>query len=336
MRVQLIFLGLTIHMKQKISIEPIQYFPVSKKPFEFSAGLRKINVLESRQSEQIFQIDNQWRKYRAAKLEARKENFEKYVCKQDLDESLVRNLCAFIIDQLSKNYPQYFSIEQLETNIAFYSTLSSEKFTINQFHELIDVDSRGEEIQYADLLDALVCQLQEDISLSSINADEDRISYLHLCFPNFWAAQDKIGESFISAHAAVPAMEKISENSRKIIKLLVNSGPFERFTWGITTDDALNQHPEKQENSGRDWSDPLTEYYLRIERQVTVPFSRHDAFLFAIRTYIREIRSLNDEEIKSLIYSLGTMPEQVGHYKGLKNTDKRSVILRLKAAIPRY
>jgi len=156
-------------MKQKINIKPIQYFPVSKKPFEFNTGLRKINVFDSKQSEQIFQIDNQWEEYRAAKLEARQENIDKYVCEQDLNENLARNCCAFIIDQLSKNYPQYFSIEYLGGNLTFYSKLSSEIFTINRSHELINVVSNSAKIEYTNLLDALVCQLQEDIARLKAN-----------------------------------------------------------------------------------------------------------------------------------------------------------------------
>jgi len=320
----------------QIKCDPILYFPIAKNVFEFKTGLRKLNTQSQARTEFIFQIDTQWPKYRAEKLNVRLENFDKYVCETSLNPNLARNLSAFIVDQLTCCYSQFFALEKLGDNLLFSSSLSSERFLFNHYYELLAVEYTNEEIIYSNLLDALICQLQEDISLSEFKNGQDSVSYLHLCFPNFWAAQDKIGKSFLSAHEPVPGMEKINSSSVNILKMLMNKGPFERFTWGVTSDTKLNHHPEGSQtivdNKGRDWCDvaATAPLYLRIERQTTVPFTRHQAFLFTIRTYFREIDELSREEQECLAHSLRTMPAKVLNYKGLANGGKELVLNRLK------
>ena len=299
-------------MQQLIYVSPLQYFPVSRNAFEFKAGLRKIDVFSHERTEKIFQLDNQWQTYREAKLAARSEDFEKYVCEAQLNPNLAKNLAAFIVNQLCTDYPQFFSRYTKDRKRYFQSSLSEEMFVMSLDYELLEVIRGAQQTAYANLLDALICQLQEDVSLSEVSEGKDRISYLHLCLPNFWAAGDKIGNSFLSAHGPVPSMEKINHSAESLVKLMIEKGPFERFTWGITSDKHLNHHPaNKQCDAGRDWANPQLPMYVRIERQITVPFTQHNAFLFAIRTYFRNIDSLSSEELARLVRSIETMPETV-------------------------
>jgi hypothetical protein len=96
---------------------------------------------------------------------------------------------------------------------------------------------------YVSLFDALCCQVQEDIAVCQLNRNEDWLAAIHLCAPNHWAPQDKIGKPFNKVHAPVADMEKINASYRKMFDSLVHKGPFTRFAWGIATDTRLNHHP---------------------------------------------------------------------------------------------
>jgi len=307
------------------SIPPLKYFPVSRNPFEFKAGLRKLpnQCNTTNATDCVFQFDSQWPDYRASKLDARRERIDKYICQQDLNASLRALICGYLLKQLAKEHPQFFQLTHDKTQARLTCSLSEEKLLFNQQLELIGVENPQATPNYLDGLDALCCQLQEDLSISEAGQQSDHIRYLHLCFPNYWSAQEKLGKSFLSAHTPVPAMEKISNNARNLVETFVRHGPFERFTWGLATDDRLNHHPVAPINcdprlwTGRQFNVTQPKLYMRIERQITLPFPEVHAFVFLIRSYHQNVAHFSKDELSRLSFSLSTMPEQVLKYKGL-------------------
>ena len=295
---------------------PLQYFPVSSNPFEFKTGLRAIKPGNNTE-DKIFQIDNEWWQYRHAKMTARAERLDKYVCSHQLSPATESHAILYILNQISREYSENFQLSTSQNNVILHCYLSGEQLYFDRSLQLINNNN------YHDALDALCCQVQEDIAIVERRKQKDFISYLHLCLPSHWAAKDKIGQSFIDAHRPVPEMDKIYQQAPKLIETLIHRGSFERFTWGIATDKRLNHHPiapdgvEKAEWQGRKFDLDIPVLYLRIERQTTTGLPEVDAFIFTIRTYHRTVKELTRDELTNLKHAILTMPDTVKVYKGL-------------------
>jgi len=187
---------------------------------------------------------------------------------------------------------------------------------------------------YNHLLDALACQVQEDISvIQRDNNNKSILSAVHLCFPNHWSAEAKINKDFISIHEPVPGFDKIGRQSEAMVNTIINKGPFVRFAWGLGTDNRLNHHPESPpgQNSedwqGRRFDANSPNLYLRIERQALWGLPECDAALFTIRTYFTDCKLLKKDWAKTqkLISAISSMSEAALCYKGLQQ-DKNSIL----------
>lgn len=298
---------------------PLDYFPIQDSPFEFRPGLRALKPEPSSATERVIQIDNQWPHYRSEKMAARRERLGKYLCQHQLTPTVATHAARYLIKQLQREYPDCFELEQQPRQTMLHCHLSGERLHFDPALTLINSNN----LPYANTLDALCCQFQEDLAITEIKAGEDAITFLHLCLPNYWAAEDKIGHSFINAHMPVPGMERINRQAGALLTMLMERGPFERFTWGLTSDNRLNHHPEPPpgisaaEWRGRSFDSAQPQLWLRIERQITVPLPQVKSFLFTIRTYLRNINTLNATELPRLIHAISTMPTEISRYKGI-------------------
>ncbi len=301
---------------------PLSYFPLSARPFEFSAGLRPLPASSHHPLDQIFQLDQQWPQYRQNKLDARDEHFDKYVCRANLTPATEAAACALIVQQLRHEHPALFSLDDHTLHCA----LSAETLTFDENWALPATSP------YHDSLDALCCQIQEDLAIIEVDdRGRDRISYLHLCAPNHWAAQDKLDHSFLHAHAPIPAMERINRHSEKLVHSLIDKGPFERFAWGLATDTRLNHHPlppagvDADAWRGRAFDPAQPRLYLRIERQTTTGLPEQRALLFTIRSYHRDVTTLDTEQRRVLCSTITSMTPAVKSYKGLADTSVKII-----------
>jgi hypothetical protein len=300
----------------------LDYFPVQSGPFEFRTGLRVLKPEPTSPTERIFQIDNQWSHYRAEKLAARGERLDKYVCQHQLTSAVTARAVRYLINQLHREYPNCFELKQQHEQTTLHCHISGETLRFNSQLELISSDSQTSP-PYAHALDALCSQIQEDLAITEIKEGEDAVTFLHLCLPNYWAAEEKIGHSFINAHMPVPGMERINRQADALLTMLMQRGPFERFTWGLTTDARLNHHPAAplgvapEQWQGRSFNSAQPQLWLRSERQITIALPEVNSFIFTIRTYLRDINTLNSTELHTLINAINTMPASVQHYKGI-------------------
>jgi len=313
--------------------QPLRYIPLNNKAFEFNAGLRRLQPENSHKDrgQRLIQIDRFWPHYRAEKIRARQEQLDKYVCSRDLSSAASSRVTAFLLGYLSQTWPQQFKLVNDGQTARLDCLLSGEILYFDQALKLTQVTttSPGVEPAYINALDALGCQIQEDLAICEYRQNNNYISWLHLCLPNHWAATDKVGQDFISAHAPVPGMDRINRQSEALIETLVRKGPFERFTWGLATDTRLNHHPQApaqnvadqhtQDWHGRCFNSNDPQLYLRVERQVTVGLPDVRAFIFLIRTYLYDITSLDRQQLQQLSNSLTTMSPDIQAYKGLSD-----------------
>lgn len=151
-------------------------------------------------------------------------------------------------------------------------------------------------------------EIDEDLIIHRIDGEKDYTSSIHVCFPSHWLPEEKIGKSFNQTHASIPMNLK---NSNKLVKAITNDGAFERFVWSIIYEKKYNSHP-RFEAKKFDKNNP--QVHIKIERQVTVGFSKYKFCLFILRQYIIDEK---DIEKNYLIKSIEGMNYEQKKYKSL-------------------
>ena len=306
--------------------EQIFYFPLEKGQYQVSPGLHAFGTDfgNSNADKVIFQFDDTFDHYHQTKLAARNESLEKYYCQDVLDAKRMSIINQFIIQQLCHESPDLFSYHSQNDQHHLHCSLTDEILLFDSHFNL--ARNTADVTGYTDGLDALAMQIQEDLALIERTQDGlDRIIALHLCFPNHWAAQDKIGKSFLASHAPVPGMEKVNQRAEQLLNSLLNKGPYVRFAWGLATDTYLNHHPLAPEGmdtklwQGRRFDPANPELFLRVERQVIHGFPSIDTFLFTIRTYFYDVAILKQspQRRQALQSALQSMSGATLRYKGL-------------------
>lgn len=161
---------------------------------------------------------------------------------------------------------------------------------------------------------ALAAQIQEDFAVIGRASGAGEAIAVHVSFPSGWRPERILGTSFREIHAPVPGFAATDAPAESMVRAMVGRGPYVRFVWTICADDHLDHHPEEGRRGtwhagGAGW--------LRVERQVTVPFADVDASLFLIRTYLYAFATLTRAEREVLARALLAMPMEVQRYKGL-------------------
>lgn len=303
------------------------YFPLDNGRYEVKPGLMPFgsDLGNDRADKQVFQIDSNFEQYRQAKLLSRSERLSKYY--QTYNYCGVAGAIArLIISRLTQEHPQYFHLEKLATgNLALHCYLTAEILYLDANWQLQQAQSQVIPA-YASTVDALASQVQEDLAVVCRGGDgANWLSAIHLCYPNYWAAEDKIGKDFAAVHAPVAGMEKINQRSRAIVNTMIVQEPMVRFAWGLSTDTRLNHHPETpldiqvEQWQGRDFDLNNPRLYLRIERQAIWGLPKYEAALFTIRTYFRDCSAIKQDSIlrSKLVAALDYMTGDSLVYKGL-------------------
>lgn len=302
------------------------YFPLWKGQYEVSPGLNPLgkDFGQGVSDNQIFQFDNNFSTYRNEKIAARNERLDKYYITHNLTSDVKNTVVRFIAQKLCLESPHLFNCHEDDHLLKLECKLTGETLKLNSSFQLQSV--QPDAYQYVDNLDAIAMQIQEDLAIiQCASGSQDFITALHLCFPNYWAAEEKIGKGFITTHASVPGMDKINQRASQLVDAMINKGPFVRFAWGLTTDNHLNHHPavsiahSQQPGSGRQFDPKHPQLYLRVERQVIYGFPDLDVALFTIRTYFYDVGEIKKTPIKrdALISALNSMSPEAQIYKGL-------------------
>ena len=173
---------------------------------------------------------------------------------------------------------------------------------------------------YAAVSDAV----QEDFVVQLREPDgTDRAIAVYVCFPSGWRPESILGWSFGRIHARVPDFADQDVAARSLVAAMVERGPYVRFVWTLVAHGELDHHPD--DGPGTRFEPSAREGWLRVERQVTVPFAEEESALFLIRTYLYPFATLASEERATLAEAVRAMPESTAHYKGLAG--RREAIL---------
>ncbi|AIE86414.1 heme-dependent oxidative N-demethylase family protein [Fimbriimonas ginsengisoli] len=303
---------------------PAIYTPWTKGIYEVAPALRPFGVDfgNGAADQRLFQIDSEFERYAENKRTALRERRGKYARAFRLSREVERATIELIVTRLATDYPERFSAAWEGDHRAL---LEGDKQWV------LPANGRGNESAALDLLARLV---PEDLAIVSVEDSVDWVSYLHLCSPSHWAAEEKIGRSFFDVHEPIPGFEKINRVSSGLVDAMVNKGPWVRFVWGVESDDRLNHHPEpppgfdQEEWDGRRFEGGR--FWVRTERQIVTGMPEVGAALFTIRVgFVPDTVVLADEMLQtSLLRALDSMSPEARRYKGLaKDWD------RLRAAL---
>ena len=276
---------------------PARYVPVRPVPLRMQAGLRKFpeGFGNGDADGRIFQKDREFGAYIAAKRTAarpggRAPRARAWSTDAPGDAKTLRAVLAWCDARARGEVPGYpgcgVEIEALEGSAAL-----------------------------ADAWDRFAVEVQEDLAVIRLHEDgTHRLICGHVCFPSGWRPERLVGASFDEIHRPVPDFADDPRASTSMTRSMVMRGPYVRFVWTVSADDVLDHHPEDGMRAPIPGAQRL---WLRVERQLTVPFAGLGASLFVIRTYRYPLASLSVSQRQDLARAMETMPERVAAYKGL-------------------
>ena len=308
------------------------YFPLQNGRYEVKPGMMPLGSnFGNHADSKLFQLDSNFDSYRKVKLAARKSCLSKYFQTSNYSDSVDEAVAKLIINRLTQEYPQYFNLVNEGEYLILQCQLTKETLYLNAKFQLLKYESADKTVfpDYISTLDALAAQIQSDIVVISRNGDHDNwMSAIHLCYPNHWSAEEKIGKDFAQTHLPVAGIEKINKRAKAIVNTMIQRKPMVRFAWGLSTDTRLNHHPQPpfdiglNQWQGRNFDIENPSLFLRIERQVMWGLSENDAAIFTIRTYFRDCRTIKkDIELnKKLSSAIESMTPESLKYKGLTKT----------------
>lgn len=277
-----------------------RYFPFMHGVYDVKAGITSLgkDFGNGPVDARVFQIDEQFPAYHAAKLESERYP-EAHILREGLARGTENVITNWMAQRLAAEYPERCA------------GLVGAGCTLGQ----------------------LALRVQEDLAVLEIDdAGANSLSYLHVAMPSGWPPEEKIGRPFDQVHAPVPHIDPISAKQDAIARLMVNAtrGAL-RFAWTITDDAALNHHPKRDRQPQTPPASPLPDHppgepLLRVERQVIWGFPDCRASLFLIRTYLYPFDDLPVPVRRALGSAVAGMSDASLRYK---NMDRGVILDRL-------
>ncbi|AKF10941.1 hypothetical protein DB32_008090 [Sandaracinus amylolyticus] len=265
---------------------PARYFPVEPAPLRMQAGLIRFGTElgNGARDRLFFQVDDERPRYLAAK---RATSPSRHVIAggDDLANRARQSAITWMRETLAREAPD--ALRDADA----------------------DHDAR-------DPIEAIARAVQEDVAVLEHGGGEGRAVALDVRFPSGWRPELLAGASFTRIHAPVPGFAKDDRVSRSMVSSMIGRGPYVRFVWTLSADDALDHHPDS--GLRRDWEHAVRAW-LRVERQITVPLD--GASVFLIRTYLYDVATLDDAQREVVREALRVMPDELREYKKLPTRD---------------
>lgn len=164
-------------------------------------------------------------------------------------------------------------------------------------------------------------QVCEDVAVFQMDGEREYLAAASIAMPSSWRLDEKIGRGFAAIHEPVPGMKV--EAAVTLARTLADKGPYERFAWGLTNEDALDQYAPAHAEVA---PEPL---FIRLERQTTHPLPGLNAWLFTIRPSNTPAERLNAAQRDSLARALDSMTPEQAAYKGVFRT-REAIVARLR------
>ena len=259
----------------------------------------------------IFQIDRAYERHIENDGAARLRGIDAYAASSGLTASLWRAVAAFIVQRIVAEHPSVFSVTAEDGMKVLHNRLTGERLEFDEGYRYV----RGGRVAYRDGLDALSAQVQEDVAVGVVDASGDRIVAIHAVAPSHWDPSEKVGKSFNAIHEPVPQFGPVAAKAAGLLRGLTGDTVYQRLGWSMADDDRLDRHPAFVGHF--DGGGASSGLFVRVERQTTVGFPEHSAYLFTIRVTFLDCATLARSDRDALARALESMSPETRRYKGL-------------------
>jgi hypothetical protein len=284
-----------LQIMEKPNNVPARYKPYANGRYDVRPGLRRFGADfgNGEADQHIFQFDQQFETYRAAKQAACKTRPDDSYLTDNFDDDVAQAVSQFIAQRLVAEHPQWFEL----ADHCLHCRLTDES---------IEID--------AGALAPLAMQVHEDLAVVCSKDERNWLAAAHICLPSHWSPAVKIGRNFADIHEPVPGIAPISaRQSEHVARMIAATQGLVRFAWGLQGDDAIDGHPSRLRKSLDIDSDAVI---IRLERQTMWGLPHVNAALFTIHPYNYICTDADRAPIASAI---ATMSDESLAYKGLTN-----------------
>lgn len=321
-------------MADTLQAAPTRYYPYENGAYEIKAGLFKLgqHLVHDRVETHAFKIDRDYGRFIANKAAVHREALYRHYLQAACSPALRETICRFLAHRAAEEYPEGLSWDDgsgvfANRWLGWSAKLDMATGTVLHLEHgegpLADLVA---DVVPVDAFDFLVMNLTEDVSLVARHAgtQADWVALTHVCAPHHWDPRDKAGRSFAEVHAPVPESPKLAGVADRMMKALIEQGPFIRFAWGMAANDVLNHHSAAnhqgdREQAGNEDAVELADMYVRVERQIVWGFPAVDAAMFTIRPFWYPLSDLRQEpeRLRQLASGVRSMTDEHLAYKGM-------------------
>jgi Protein of unknown function (DUF3445) len=307
--------------------------------FEIKADLFPLGtVINGKLEQKHFEQDNQLEYFLRERLNLFETQLEKRRLIHTDDETGLAESLHRVFGLYAKDHPELIHLEPDGVELKYLGLklrCSSAATRIEPVIERLNPTELGERIAVwlehqngvTRLLDALALSCQEDIVIMRGVAETAHAEALSVSFPSGWDPREKLAENFERIHEPIADNAKLLRASGNTMKALLTKGPFVRFSWGLTINPSLDNHPQSPKPQPlQAWlenpSELVKHSYLRMERQTTFPMPDLERGLFSIRIYVTPLleRLERDPSLRSrLAKFVASVKPEVLAYKGQAN-----------------
>jgi hypothetical protein len=305
--------------------------------FDVKADLFPLgSVINGKLEEKHFVQDNQLEDFIEQRLALFESQIETRRVIQTDDDSGLAEALHRVFALYAKDHPELIRLESDTINLLFLGLQLQFPNLETRIEPVIDRVTPtvlGERVAswleqqrgVARLLDALTLSCQEDIVIMRGAADGAIAEALSVSFPSGWDPREKLAENFARIHEPIADNARLIRASGNTMKALLTKGPFIRFSWGLTINPSLDNHPQSAKPTApQDWlknpSELVKHVYLRMERQTTFPMIDLERGLFSIRVYVTPLleRLARDPSLRlRLARFVESVKPEVLAYKGM-------------------
>ena len=140
---------------------------------------------------------------------------------------------------------------------------------------------------------------------------------LAVAFPSGWPPRQRAGATLLQLHAPVADGERLQRAAPALTEALLTKGPLRQHVWGLDPSGRLDHDPSAPDASTEVAPTDPSRWWLRVERQSSVPLPALDRALFTIRPYLVPLTSLDAGQRAVLADAVASMSPEALAYKGI-------------------
>jgi len=148
---------------------------------------------------------------------------------------------------------------------------------------------------------------------------------LAVAFPSGWPPRLRAGVDLPRLHAPVADGARLRAASGALTEALLTKGPYSQHVWGLDPDGRLDRDPSAPDAAPHGCPPPQ-DWWLRVERQTSLPLPALGRALFLIRPHVVPLTSLTAAQRRTVHDAVTSMGPEALEYKGI--TEVRDELLR--------